>query len=109
MIPDLPDGYQHGTTRAYRMCRPACEACKAANTVAAAERRAAKLARGMPEDAHGKPSGYTFWSCRCKRCKKAYRASTAGRKRVKTVPDLAQMPELEHGTSRGYNHWGVQV
>ena len=108
MIPDLPDGYQHGTTRAYRMCRPACEACKAANTAAAAERRAAKLARGMPEEAHGKPSGYTFWSCRCKRCKEAFRASTTGRTRVKAAPDIAQMPEPEHGTSRGYNHWGCR-
>jgi len=106
MVPDLPAGYEHGTTRAYRHCKPACEECRAANSAAAAARRAVKLARGMPDAAHGKPSGYTFWSCRCKRCKKAYRASTAGRDRSKrAAPDPASMPAVEHGTARGYSYW----
>ncbi|WP_162240810.1 RNA-guided endonuclease InsQ/TnpB family protein [Microbacterium sp. Leaf151] len=65
---NLPDGYDHGTTRAYRLCRPVCNPCKAANTAAQGARRAARLAAGMPEDAHGKPSGYSYWNCRCRRC-----------------------------------------
>lgn len=93
--PDLPDGYEHGTTRAHSCCRPACDACRAANSAAAAGRRAARLARGMPEKSHGTPSGYTFWGCRCKRCNKLARAR----------PDLAAMPDEEHGTRRGYSYW----
>lgn len=104
--PALPDGYEHGTTRAYRHCRPACAECKAANAAAAAARRAAKLAAGMPEDAHGKPSGYTFWNCRCKRCKKQHRESKKGRERKPRVkPDPSQMPGEDHGTRRGHDYW----
>lgn len=104
--PDLPDGYEHGTTRAYSHCRPACDACRAANSAAAAARRAARLAEGMPESAHGTPSGYTFWSCRCKRCNKVARARSKTRARGPRVkPDLAAMPVEDHGTRRGYNHW----
>ncbi|MCR2800216.1 transposase [Microbacterium sp. zg-Y818] len=106
MTLDLPDGYEHGTTRAYRHCRPACVACRAANTAAAAARPAAKLADGMPAETHGKPSGYTFWNCRCKRCKRAYRASNAVRTRATPpAPDLVAMPAEDHGTTRGYNRW----
>lgn len=102
----LPPGYEHGTTRAYRLCRPVCVECKRANAEAAAERRAAKLAAGMPDDAHGKPSGYTFWNCRCKRCKKAWRASSAARPRKARIrPDITDMPSNEDGTRRGYAHW----
>jgi putative transposase len=60
----------------------------------------------MPEKAHGTPSGYTFWNCRCKRCNKVARASSKTRTRVPRVkPDLTQMPEEDHGTLRGYNYW----
>lgn len=104
--PDLPDGYEHGTTRAYSHCRPACAECKAANTAAAAARRAKRLAAGMPEFAHGTPSGYTFWNCRCKHCNKVARAFSKTRTRApRSKPDLAAMPSSEHGTNRGYNHW----
>lgn len=104
--PDLPDGYEHGTTRAYSHCRPACDACKAANSAAAAARRAARLAEGMPAKAHGTPSGYTFWACRCKRCNKVARTRSKTRTRTPRVkPDLAAMPDEDHGTRRGYNHW----
>ncbi|WP_404444186.1 transposase [Microbacterium marinum] len=104
--PALPDGYEHGTTRAYRHCKPACAACKAANTAAASARRAARLAAGMPETAHGKPSGYTDYNCRCKRCKKAYRASAAkGGPRSKSKPDRDLMSAGDHGTTRGYTYW----
>lgn len=104
--PDLPDGYEHGTTRAYARCRPACAVCRAANSSAAAARRAARLAEGMPESAHGTPSGYTFWSCRCKRCNKVARARSKTRtSRTRVKPDLSVMPEEDHGTRRGYNHW----
>lgn len=109
MTPELPDGYEHGTTRGYARCRPACKGCRAANAAAAAARRTAKLAVGMPDNAHGKPSGYTFWSCRCKRCKKAWRDSREGSKRKPTsAPDIAMMPATEHGTNRGYNYWGCR-
>lgn len=104
--PALPAGYEHGTIRAYRHCRPACAQCKAANAEAAAERRATKLAAGMPEDAHGKPSGYTFWNCRCRRCKKAYTESRKGRApKLRVKPDLAQMPDEDHGSRRGHRYW----
>jgi len=109
MTPKLPDGYVHGTTRAYRFCRPACAECRAANTAAAAARRAAKLAAGMPDDAHGQPSGYTFWGCRCKRCKKGWKQSRSDYARPeRTAPDLAEIPEEEHGTRRGYDYWGCR-
>lgn len=104
--PELPEGYEHGTTRAYAHCRPACVQCKAANSAAAAARRAKKLAEGMPVSAHGAPSGYTFWGCRCKRCKMVARTSSKTRTRVPRVkPDLEIMPEQDHGTRRGYVHW----
>lgn len=104
--PELPDGYEHGTTRAYAHCRPKCAECRAANTAAAAARRAKRLAEGMPESAHGTPSGYTFWNCRCKRCNKVARMSSKARIRKPRVkPELAAMPSDEHGTTRGYNHW----
>lgn len=105
----LPQGYEHGTTRAYAHCRPRCAECRAANTAAAAARRAKRLAAGMPESAHGTPSGYTFWNCRCRRCNKVARAFSKTRTRAPRVkPDLAQMPEDEHGTRRGYSHWGCR-
>gem|GEM_PF-3954480 len=105
-LPELPDGYEHGTTRAYPRCRPACAACRAANSAAAAARRAARLAEGMPEKAHGTPSGYTLWGCRCKRCNKVARARSKTRTRAPRMkPDLAMMPEEDHGTRRGYRHW----
>lgn len=109
MASNLPTGYEHGTTRAYRHCRPACDACRAANTAAAATRREAKLAAGMPADAHGKPSGYTFWSCRCRACKKAWKQSQGTRPRAsRQQPDISLMPAAEHGTRRGYNYWGCR-
>ncbi len=99
--PDLPDGYEHGTTRAYSHCRPTCDACRAANSAAAAARRAARLAEGMPEKAPGTPSGYTFWSCRCRRCNKVARARSKARTRAARVkPDLGVMPDEVHGTPR---------
>lgn len=105
----LPPGYEHGTTRAYAHCRPKCAECRAANTAAAATRRAKRLAEGMPDAAHGTPSGYTFWNCRCKRCNKVARTSSKTRTRKPRVkPELAAMPTNEHGTTRGYNHWGCR-
>lgn len=106
MTPELPVGYEHGTTRAYRVCRPACAACRAANTRAAADRRAARLAAGMPEDAHATPSGYTFWNCRCKRCKKAWKNSAKKPRTKRSKPTLQDMPATDHGTARGYRYWG---
>ena len=44
MTPRLPSGYQHGTTRAYPLCKPACAACRAANTAAKAAKRREQLA-----------------------------------------------------------------
>ena len=109
MAPSLPVGYEHGTSRAYRLCRPACAACREANASAAAERRAARFEAGMPTNAHGKPSGYTFWSCRCRACKKAWKQSQEGRSRApREKPDLLAMPALEHGTKRGYDCWGCR-
>lgn len=109
MASNLPVGYEHGTTRAYRYCRPACNACRTANAAAAAARRAAKLETGMPAGAHGKPSGYTFWSCRCRACRKAWKQSQEGRSRaVRKKPDLSTMPSAEHGTKRGYDYWGCR-
>lgn len=70
--PELPPGYIHGTARAYRRCRPSCQPCKAANAAAAAERREKRLSEGMPSDAHGRPSGYSYWNCRCDACSLAY-------------------------------------
>lgn len=106
ILPELPDGYEHGTTRAYPRCRPACDACRAANSAAAAARRSARLAKGMPETAHGTPSGYTFWNCRCKRCNKIARARSKARTRTPRVkPDLTVMPDEDHGTRRGYGYW----
>lgn len=64
----LPAGYVHGTARAYRHCRPSCDECKAANTAEQSARRARRLAAGMPEKAHGTPSGYSYWNCRCGPC-----------------------------------------
>lgn len=107
--PELPDGYEHGTARAYPHCRPKCADCRAANTAVAAARRAKPLAEGMPDSAHGTPSGYTFWNCRCKRCSKVARMSWKTRARKPRVkPELAAMPNYEHGTTRGYNHWGCR-
>lgn len=109
VTPTLPAGYNHGTTRAYPHCRPACAECRAANTAAAAERREARLAAGMPDDAHGKASGYTFWNCRCRRCKKAWRSSSADQKRrTRVKPTLADIPAVEHGTPRGHRYWGCK-
>lgn len=60
----------------------------------------------MPETAHGTPSGYTFWACRCKRCNKVARARSKTHTRLPPVkPDLSVMPEEDHGTRRGYNLW----
>lgn len=107
--PELPDGYEHGTTRAYVHCRPKCAECRAANTASAGTRRAKRLAEGMPDSAHGTPSGYTFWNCRCKRCNKVARMSSKTRTRKSRVkPDIAEMPNEEHGTTRGYNYWGCR-
>jgi putative transposase len=70
--PPLPAGYSHGTTRAYRFCRPSCTECRAANAAAKGERRAIRIAAGMPDEAHGKPSGYSYWNCRCDLCVVVY-------------------------------------
>lgn len=70
--PSLPAGYEHGTSRAYRHCRPSCAACRAANAEQKAARRAARLSRGVPEEVHGRPFGYSYWNCRCPACSRAY-------------------------------------
>lgn len=60
----------------------------------------------MPDAAHGTPSGYTFWNCRCRCCNKVARARSKTRPRTPRVkPDLAVMPDEDHGTRRGYGHW----
>ncbi|MEA1263848.1 transposase [Microbacterium sp. STF-2] len=63
----------------------------------------------MPESAHGTPSGYTFWNCRCRQCNKVARTSSKTRARGQRVKrDLEQMPPEEHGTTRGYNKWSCR-
>jgi len=63
----------------------------------------------MPADAHGKPSGYTFWNCRCRRCKKAWKQSQSTRVRTQRVgPDIELMPASDHGTRRGYDYWNCR-
>lgn len=88
--PALPEGYEHGTTRAYAHCRPRCAERRTANTTTTAARRAKRLAAGMPDTAHGTTSGYAFWNCRCKRCDKVARAFPKTRTRAPQVkPNLS--------------------
>lgn len=107
MTPILPAGYTHGTSRAYRHCRPVCDPCRAANTLAQRARRERRLAAPIPEDVHGKPATYSDRKCRCRRCKVAYRAGAETRTaRPKPTPaDIADIPGEDHGTLRGYNRW----
>lgn len=91
-----------GTTGSYRRgCR--CDVCRAANAAAAAERRARRLEQGMPADAHGMPSGYTFWGCRCKVCKRTERDRSRNKRAAK--PPTNSIPDDKHGTASGYGYW----
>lgn len=107
MTPILPTGYTHGTSRAYRHCKPACDSCRAANTAAQRERHERRLAAPIPDEAHGKPSTYSDRGCRCRRCKTAYRAwsKTRPARLPKAAVDVADMPDSDHGTWRGYTRW----
>ncbi|WP_262003564.1 RNA-guided endonuclease InsQ/TnpB family protein [Microbacterium sp. Mcb102] len=71
------DGIEHGTERGYRKCRPACDACREANRIAQAARRARRLATPIPDELHGKASTYTDRGCRCELCSLAANGAPA--------------------------------
>jgi hypothetical protein len=61
----------------------------------------------VPRDAHGTVRGYSFFGCRCDRCRKANAdRSRERRERRRLRPDL--IPEHLHGTLTGYLNWACR-
>lgn len=74
-----PDDKRHGTPNGYNNQHCRCEPCRAANTVYMAERKALRIARGVPDHVHGTSGGYGNWDCRCDDCTAAWTKETRDR------------------------------
>lgn len=62
-----PDDERHGSERGYSAgCRQFC--CKRAHAEFNAIRKQIRIARGIPEHAHGTTNGYSNYDCRCDAC-----------------------------------------
>lgn len=58
---------RHGTERGYSAgCRESC--CREAHRIYSAEKKQARIARGIPDYAHGTLNGYVNYDCRCDKC-----------------------------------------
>lgn len=55
--------------------------------------------------AHGTESGYSYWRCRCERCRKAWAtAHAAHRDDARSAP----VPRRHHGTRYGYTYYACR-
>jgi hypothetical protein len=64
-IPD--EDSRHGTEAGYAAgCREFC--CRKGHADYNAQKKAERIARGIPEDVHGTPNGYNNYSCHCDAC-----------------------------------------
>lgn len=62
-----PDDPRHHTEKGYSAgCRQQC--CKDAHTKYNRAMKVARIARGIPEHAHGTHNGYNNYDCRCTKC-----------------------------------------
>jgi hypothetical protein len=80
-ITGKPSKRRHGTRSMYDDgC--GCQICCDANAEYARRLRERLRIRPIPEGAHGKPSTYRNWSCRCDACRQAWSQYLAERRRV---------------------------